>query len=128
MGDFLTIGQMCAEFNVTARALRFYETKELLFPIRMGKQRRYSKADKARLKLILQGKRFGFPLNEIRSLLDLYDLDDNQESQLKEAYRLSKIHLAEMIKRRDELNVAIHDLKEELIIVLERMNRAPVHT
>ena len=74
--DTLTIRQMCDAFEVTPRTLRFYEAKELLFPLREGQKRLFTKSDRARLKLILRGKRFGFSLEEIRQLLDLYDLND----------------------------------------------------
>ena len=64
--DTMTIRQMCDAFDVTPRTLRFYEAKELLFPIREGQKRLFTKRDRARLKLILRGKRFGFSLEEIR--------------------------------------------------------------
>jgi DNA-binding transcriptional MerR regulator len=70
--DEMTIREMCDAFAVTPRTLRFYEQKELLFPARIGQKRLFSKRDRARLKLILRGKRFGFSLEEIRQLLDLY--------------------------------------------------------
>ena len=76
--DSPTIGEMCAEFGVTPRTLRFYEAKELLAPIREGQKRLYTRRCRARLKLILQGKRFGFSLEDIRQLLDLYDIGDQQ--------------------------------------------------
>src|SRR6056297_2417478 len=62
----MTIREMCDAFDVTPRTLRFYEAKELLFPIREGQKRLFTKRDRARLKLILRGKRFGFSLEEIR--------------------------------------------------------------
>ncbi|MGA1180756.1 MAG: MerR family transcriptional regulator, partial [Marivivens sp.] len=66
MTDQMTIREMCEAFDVTPRTLRFYEAKELIFPFRDGQKRLYSKRDRARLKLILRGKRFGFSLEEIR--------------------------------------------------------------
>ena len=57
---YMTIREMCMEYGVTARTLRFYEAKELIFPIRVGRTRQYTHKDRGRLKLILQGKRFGF--------------------------------------------------------------------
>lgn len=112
--DTMTIRAMCEEFEVTARALRFYETKELLAPIRIGQKRLYTRRDRARLKLILRGKRFGFSLEEMRQLLDLYDPNDPSMRQLTESIRLGKIHLAEMISRRDALNDAIAELETQL--------------
>ena len=84
-----TIREMCDEFGVTARTLRFYEAKELLFPIRDGQKRLFTKRDRARLKLISKGKRFGFSLEEIRQLLNLYDMGDQQQTQLFQTYELA---------------------------------------
>lgn len=111
----LTIREMCDAFEVTPRTLRFYEQKELLFPIREGQKRLFTRRDRARLKLILRGKRFGFSLEEIRQLLDLYDIGDQQESQLQQAYEIAKDRLADMVRQRDELNIAIEELKEQMI-------------
>lgn len=121
----MSIRQMCDEFDVTARALRFYEAKELLFPIREGTRRLFTKRDRARLQLILRGKRFGFSLEEIRQLLDLYDMGDQQATQLSQTYKLAQTHLAEMQAQRDELNVAIAELEAEMewgAKQLERLN------
>lgn len=112
--DALTIRQMCEAFDVTARALRFYEAKELLFPARTGAKRLYSRRDRARLKLILRGKRFGFSLEEIRQLLDLYDMGDQQETQLARTHELAQRHLAEMKAQRAELDEAIAELTTEM--------------
>jgi len=112
--DLFTIGRMCETFNVTPRTLRFYEAKELLSPIREGQKRLFTRRDRARLKLILQGKRFGFALEEIRQLLNLYDLGDQQMTQISRTYELGQKHLARMIAQRDELNTAIDELKVQL--------------
>ncbi len=108
--DVLTIREMCDAFDVTPRALRFYEAKELLFPMRQGQKRLYSRRDRARLKLILRGKRFGFSLEDIRQLLDLYDVDDTHETQLAEALDAARKRLAAMEQQRDELDQAIAEL------------------
>ncbi len=110
----MTIRQMCEKFDVTPRTLRFYETKELLFPLREGQKRLYGKRDRARLKLILRGKRFGFSLEEIRQLLDLYYMDDTQETQLRETLVLAQKHLADMQTQRTELDEAIAELKAQM--------------
>ena len=110
----MTIREMCDAFAVTPRTLRFYEAKELLFPIREGQKRLFTKRDRARLKLILRGKRFGFSLEEIRQLLDLYDMGDQQKTQLERTYKVAQQRLADMIAQRDELNEAIDDLTEQL--------------
>jgi len=112
--DVMTIREMCDAFDVTPRTLRFYEAKELLFPIRDGQKRLFTRRDRGRLKLILRGKRFGFALEEIRQLLDLYDRGDQQEEQLTRTYKIAHERLADMERQRDELNVAIAELKSQL--------------
>lgn len=110
----LTIREMCDAYDVTPRTLRFYEAKELLFPIRQGQKRLFTKRDRARLKLILRGKRFGFSLEEIRQLLDLYHVGDQQQTQLAQTYEIARARLADMESQRDELTEAIDDLKNQL--------------
>jgi DNA-binding transcriptional MerR regulator len=105
---------MCDIYKVTPRTLRFYEFKELLFPVRDGQRRLFTKRDQARLKLILQGKRFGFSLEDIRQLLNLYDIGDQQKTQLLKTYELANERLKIMISQKDELNSAINDLKKML--------------
>lgn len=112
--ETMTIRQMCDAFDVTPRALRFYEAKELLFPIREGQKRWFTRRDRARLKLILRGKRFGFSLENIRQLLDLYDMGDQQATQIRRTYELALERLAEMEAQRDELGIAIAELKEQI--------------
>jgi DNA-binding transcriptional MerR regulator len=111
----MTIREMCDAYDVTPRTLRFYEAKELLFPIREGQKRWFTRRDRARLTLILRGKRFGFSLEEIRQLLDCYDTNDaGEQIQLREAYALGKKRLAEMEVQRDELTATIAELTQQL--------------
>ena len=112
--DLLTIGEMCAEFDVTPRTLRFYEARELLAPVRSGQKRLYTRRCRARLKLILQGKRFGFSLEDIRQTLELYDLGDHQVTQIARIYDLGMIRLQAMEAQRAELGEAIADLREQM--------------
>ncbi len=112
--DTLTIRQMCDAYDVTPRTLRFYEAKELLFPVRDGQKRLFTKRDRARLKLILRGKRFGFSLEEIRQLLDLYHMGDQQQTQIARTYEIARARLAAMEAQRDELNANINDLQDQL--------------
>lgn len=109
-----TISELCAEFEVTPRTLRFYESKELISPQRIGQRRLYSRKDRARLKLILRGKRFGFALEEIRQLLELYHMGDQQLTQLERTYALAQQHLSEMEEKRRDLDQAIDDLKVQM--------------
>ncbi len=110
----LTIREMCTLFDVTPRTLRFYEAKELLFPVRRGQKRLFTKRDQARMKLILRGKRFGFSLEDIRQLLALYHVGNDQNAQITRALELANLRLQDMIDRRDELNSAISDLKSQI--------------
>ena len=110
----MSIREMCDAFDVTPRTLRFYEAKELLFPIRQGTKRLFTKSDRARLKLILRGKRFGFSLEDIRQLLDLYDTSNQNLPQMTKAFELGQERLADMVRQRDELNEAIFELQSQL--------------
>ena len=112
--DLMTIREMCDAFDVTPRTLRFYEAKELIFPTREGTKRLFNRRDRVRLKLILRGKRFGFSLEDIRQLLDMYDLEGSERSQYLRTYSLAQERLARMEQQRDELTEAIAELKGEL--------------
>ncbi len=113
--DVMTIREMGDAHEVTPRTLRFYEQKELLFPIRQGTRRLFTRRDRARLKLILRGKRFGFSLEDIRQLLDMYDHNPVQQAvQLERTYELANERLKVMEQQRDELNEAIDELKAQL--------------
>src|SRR5210317_1339720 len=110
----MTIREMCDLFDVTPRTLRFYEAKELIAPVRDGQKRLYTKRDRARLKLILRGKKFGFSLEEIRQLLEMYYMQDQQETQLKTTYELAQKRLAQLEKQREDLDQVIKDLQDQI--------------
>ena len=110
----LTIRQMCDLFGVTPRTLRFYESKELIAPERQDQKRLYTKSDIARVKLILRGKRFGFSLEDIRQLLELYHLPDQQRTQIQRTFDLAQERLADLREQRDELDRSIRDLEEQI--------------
>ena len=111
---YMTIREMCDSFDVTPRTLRFYEAKELLAPERRGTKRLFTRRDRARLKLILKGKRFGFSLEDIRQLLDLYDPNQENRLQMRRAYELGLERLVDLEARRNELEEIITDLKANL--------------
>ena len=115
--DLMTIRQMCDAFEVTPRTLRFYEAKELLFPRREGTRRLFTKRDRARLTLILRGKRFGFSLEEIRQLLDLYYVGDQQATQLARTLDVARERLTDMEAQRAALDAAIDDLRNQMAMV-----------
>ena len=117
----MSIREMCDAFEVTPRTLRFYESKELLSPIRQGQKRLFTNRDRARLKLILRGKRFGFSLEEIRQLLNLYDIGDQQQTQLRATLDAAQVHLDELVAQRDEIENAIGDLKEQMALATDML-------
>ena len=119
--DIMTISQMCQIFQVTPRALRFYEDKELLAPLRRGTQRLYSHRDRARLHLILRGKRFGFSLEDIRQLLDMHDRDGSNIGQLTRTLALAQDRLTQMQAQRAELDIAIAELQTEIRLGTTRL-------
>jgi DNA-binding transcriptional MerR regulator len=108
--EVFTIRDLSREFDVSARTLRFYEEKGLLDPSRRGEQRLYSRRDRARLAYVLAGKTVGFSLEEVREMLDLYDLGDGQVTQLKVA--LAKF--AERIERLERQKADIDRVVAEL--------------
>jgi DNA-binding transcriptional MerR regulator len=112
-----TISDLSSEFAVTTRTLRFYETRGLLDPKRRGQTRVYSRRDRARLKLILQGKRVGFSLNEIKEMLDLYDLKDGQTTQLQVSLKRFKERINDLQAQKQNIEEAINDLSRTCEIV-----------
>jgi DNA-binding transcriptional MerR regulator len=121
MTETMTIRQMCDTFHVTPRTLRFYEAKELLSPLRQGSRRLYNRTDRARLRLILRGKRFGFSLEDIRQLLDMYDHSGSNQAQLTRTYQIALDRIAQMKAQAAELNLAITDLETEMRGVAETL-------
>jgi len=106
-----TIRQLCNEFKVTPRALRFYEDKGLLFPGRDGMNRVYSHRDRARLILILRGKRVGLSLAVIRDILDLYKVDDTGAAQLAKSVRKFREQIVALEAQREDIDHAVDELK-----------------
>lgn len=107
-----TIGQVADDFAVTHRAVRHYEELGLISPERRGTVRVYRRRDRTRLNLILRGKRLGFPLEEIRTIINLYDEPRGLASQL--SYVLDQIHdrRADLEQRRRDLEDALNELDE----------------
>ena len=112
-----SITELCKEFDVTPRTLRFYEQKGLLSPARRGWTRLFSYRDRARLNLILRGKRVGFSLEEIKEMLDLYNLRDGQLTQLRVASTKMRERLGVLKVQRVELDQAIGDLERTVELV-----------
>lgn len=107
-----TIRQLCTEFKATPRALRFYEDKGLLTPARDGMNRVYSYKDRARLILILRGKRVGLSLQEIREILELYGEHDEAMQQNAHSLKKFKEKIVDLEQQREDIDGAINELRE----------------
>lgn len=121
----MTIREMCDAFSVTPRTLRFYETRELLFPQRRGQHRLYDRRDRARLTLILRGKRFGFSLEQIRQLLELYEPGGANQTQIAATIEIARQRLDDMERQHAELEEAIVELRQQIADAGTRLSTAP---
>ena len=110
MSETWGIAELAAEFGVTTRTIRFYEDKDLIAPERRGQRRVYHLRDKVRLQLIMRGKRLGFSLDEIRAMIDLYDADPTQVSQLR--LFLNKLHERKSLlqTQRDDIDQVLTEI------------------
>lgn len=106
-----TISELSAEFGITPRAIRFYEDEELISPTRQGQARIYAARDRARLALILRGKRVGFSLDEIKEMLDLYDVKDGQATQLSYTIKKFSQRIAALELQRADIEHSLEELR-----------------
>jgi DNA-binding transcriptional MerR regulator len=116
-----TIRQLCLEFKCTPRALRFYEDKGLLNPARDGMNRVYSYRDRARLQLILQGKRVGLSLAEIGEILDLYAVDDDGAQQAAKSLRKFRERIVALEQQKRDIDDAIAQLERGIVEMEKRL-------
>ena len=112
-----SIGELCDEFQVTARALRFYEDEALIAPERRGTQRLYTDRDRARLAWILRGKRVGLSLADIKELLDLYDVGDGRETQRLKTIERCQEQVNRLKRQRVDIDATIHELDEFIALL-----------
>lgn len=117
--DLFSIADLASEFDISTRAIRFYESKGLLSPERVGATRIFRKRDRARLILILRGKRLGFTLRDISDYLSLYDADRTQQVNLLVEKVDERIALLE--RQRDDLETTIKELREIKQLAQERL-------
>ena len=106
-----SIGELAAEFDVTPRAIRFYESEGLLAPRREGQRRIYSPRDRTRLKLTLRGKRLGLTLSEIRELIDMYEPGRDERPQLKRFLAVLEAHKASLLQQRADIEAQLTELQ-----------------
>ncbi|UYN98274.1 MAG: MerR family transcriptional regulator [Devosia sp.] len=119
--DLYAIADLAREFGISTRAIRFYESKGLLSPERVGATRIFRRRDRARLILILRGKRLGFSLRDISDYLSLYDADRAQQVNLLAGKVDERIALLE--RQRDDLDITIAELREIKKLAEERLLR-----
>jgi DNA-binding transcriptional MerR regulator len=105
-----SIGELAAEFDVTARAIRFYEAEGLLAPRREGQRRIYTPRDRTRLKLTLRGKRLGLTLSEIRDLIDMYEPGRDERPQLERFLAVLEAHKAALERQREDIAAQLAEL------------------
>jgi DNA-binding transcriptional MerR regulator len=119
---FTRIGEMAESFGVSLRTLRFYEDKGLIQPRRIGNARLYSHRDKARLRLVLLGRKVGFSLREVKQMMDLYDPNGSNIRQMKVVLEKSERQLGRLEKQRLSIDDAIGDLKGLMATVRNRLD------
>ena len=123
-GEEFSISDLCEEFGVTPRALRFYEDEQLIAPRRQGLTRIYSHRDRARLAWILRGKRVGFSLAEIRDMIDLYDAGDGRRTQREFTIAKCAERIETLQRQRQDIDEAINELTGFITLVEENFRQS----
>jgi len=105
-----SISDLATEFDVTPRAIRFYEDQGLLSPERKGRKRVYQERDRVRLKLVLRGKRLGFTLADVKEMFELYDSDPGEEGQLRYLIEMIEARRTILEQQRQDIEVVLHEM------------------
>lgn len=105
-----SISELSREFEITPRAIRFYEDQGLLAPRRDGQRRIYTPRDRTRLKLTLRGKRLGLTLSEIRELIDMYEPGRDQRPQLERFLAVLESHKASLLQQRADIEAQLTEI------------------
>jgi len=105
-----TISDLAREFDVTPRAIRFYEAEGLLSPTRQGQRRIYTARDRTRLKLTLRGKRLGLTLSEIREIVDMYDTGRDERPQLEKFLAVLESHKRQLEQQRIDIEAQLSEI------------------
>jgi DNA-binding transcriptional MerR regulator len=124
--DLLSVTELADELGITSRAIRFYETKGLIKPQRAGTTRVYTHRDKARMQLILRGKRLGFTLADIKEYLDMYDVDPSQAQQVKLLLEKVERRIDELEQQREDLEttlIELEEMRQECVVKIEARDK-----
>lgn len=105
-----SISELAREFDVTPRAIRFYEAEGLLSPAREGQRRIYSLRDRTRLKLTLRGKRLGLSLSEIREIVDMYEPGRDERPQLEKFLAVLEAHKRQLEQQREDIEAQLSEI------------------
>ena len=119
--DTYSISELAKHFDVTPRAIRFYEDQGLLNPQRVKAQRVYNDGDFVRLKLILRGKRIGFSLAELKQTISLYDTHPDEKAQLQFVLQTIETHRQELVERKQDIENTLADMDDVRARVSEQM-------
>jgi DNA-binding transcriptional MerR regulator len=106
-----SISELAREFDITPRAIRFYEDQGLLAPKRDGQRRIYSPRDRTRLKLTLRGKRLGLTLSEIRDLIDMYEPGRDERPQLERFLAVLEAHKSSLLQQREDIEAQLSEIQ-----------------